>query len=235
MHLVRLMDFTQRALCRGRLCYLVSYDVAGAFDNVSHTHLMRGLVEFGVDGENRRVIRNWLRLRTFQVRLRLPTGLWYSSIPPISKGLPQGRVLPPLLWLIFFNAVPRKVELARQVADGVEINYRDLLYADDATSHTAADRREVAVEAARKNARVLRETLMEKGLRLNDAKTNALTIDPVYLPGETFQRAPRLRSLATTARMRDLLLREERMAQMLEQRGESGVHEVNDIVRDGGG
>ena len=187
MHLVRLMDFTQRALCRGRLCYLVSYDVAGAFDNVSHTHLMRGLVEFGVDGENRRVIRNWLRLRTFQVRLRLPTGLWYSSIPPISKGLPQGRVLPPLLWLIFFNAVPRKVELARQVADGVEINYRDLLYADDATSHIAADRREVAVEAARKNARVLRETLMEMGLRLNHAKTNALMIDPAYLLGETFQ------------------------------------------------
>ena len=85
MHLVSLMDFMQRALYRGRLCYLVSYDVAGAVDNVSHAHLMRGLEEFGVDGYTRRVIHNWLRLRTFQVRLRLPTGVWYSSIHPISK------------------------------------------------------------------------------------------------------------------------------------------------------
>ena len=84
----------------GRYCYVISFDVAGAFDNVPHAQLMGGLERMGVDGHTRRVIHTWLRDRTFQLRMRTPAGDFYSSIHKITKGLPQGGVLSPLPWIV---------------------------------------------------------------------------------------------------------------------------------------
>ena len=67
MQLVEIGDFVQRALVCGRRCYLVSSDVAGAFDNVPHAQLMSGLRRMGVHVHIRRLVHNWLRDRTFQV------------------------------------------------------------------------------------------------------------------------------------------------------------------------
>ena len=121
--------------------------------------------------------------------------------------------------MIFFNKIPKKLAEGRTAAGEEEIAYRDLIYADDVTSLIATKNREDLIVAARQNSQTLRETMRHLGLRLHDAKTNSMLIDPTCLPGGIFQRAPQLRSLSTTARVRDNLLREEYMAYMLEQDG----------------
>lgn len=61
MCLTEIMDATHRALRRGRWCYLSPFDIAGAFDNVSHVKLMETMESFGADGHSRRIIHNFLQ------------------------------------------------------------------------------------------------------------------------------------------------------------------------------
>ena len=75
--------------------YLVLFDIKGAFDNVSQRQPMQGLRKMGVDVGTRRIVRNRLASRTFQVEVAIPKGTCRSSTYPITKGLPQGGA-PPL-------------------------------------------------------------------------------------------------------------------------------------------
>ena len=105
MCLTEIMDSAHRALMRKRYVYLVSFDIRGAFDNVAHRQLVRGLGKMGIDPHTKRVVHNWLMTRTFQVRMTSSKGTYHSSIYNITKGLPQGGVLSPLLWLMFLNNI----------------------------------------------------------------------------------------------------------------------------------
>ena len=58
MCLVEMMDMLRRSLRRGRFVYLVSLDMEGAFDNVSHWHLVAALRDFGIDAQTRRMVHN---------------------------------------------------------------------------------------------------------------------------------------------------------------------------------
>ena len=92
-HLVELMDRVQRALLHGSLVYIVSFDIAGAFDRVSHHQLMQALPAFGVDSYTQRLIHNWSAGRSSILKLKTPTGTVYGSPTPISSGLPHGGCL----------------------------------------------------------------------------------------------------------------------------------------------
>ena len=83
--------------------YFFLCDVRGAFDNVSHWHLTRALVEFDIPIHIRRLIHNWLRARSMRVKMRTPKGVYYSKNFMATKGLPQGGVLFPILRLVFVN------------------------------------------------------------------------------------------------------------------------------------
>ena len=67
-HLTMMMDYTHRALLEGRFVYLVSYDIASAFDRVPHAQLMRALEGCGIEPYTKRLIHNWLRGRSFEVK-----------------------------------------------------------------------------------------------------------------------------------------------------------------------
>ena len=110
MRLTEIMDATRRALRRGRWCYLASFDIAGASDNAPHVHLMKAMRDFGIDAHARRVLRNWLRVRTFSVKMTTPTGFCYSALVPARKGLPQGGILSPRMWLALFKPVTDRLD-----------------------------------------------------------------------------------------------------------------------------
>ena len=172
---------------------------------------MQGLRSGGVDCDTRRVIQNWLRLRSLKVRLKLSPAIWRIAIHPISRGLPQGGEPPPLLWLIFFNDLPAKLAPNGDRHEEPEVVYCDLPYADEFTSLISADTLDVVVAAAKQNAQTWRRILEGRGLQLNEPETNCMLLDPAYLPGEVFLRALFLRTLSTPARVRDRLEREERI------------------------
>ena len=82
---------------------IMSFDFAGAFDCVPHSQLMKALDAFQIDVHIRRVVHNWPKDTTFQVKMKTAEGVIFSSIPGISRGLPKGAALTPSLWWIYFD------------------------------------------------------------------------------------------------------------------------------------
>ena len=201
MCLVELMDAVHRGLHRNRWCYVVSFDIAGAFDNVPHQRLMQGLEMMGVDKHTRRLIHNWLRDRTFQVKLTTPNGNCMSTIHPISKGLPQGGVLSPLLWLAFFNPLLTRLDELRK-EDPIEgVEYVDFVYADDITTIITAPDEALLQEASMRNKEHIQKILSkELSLLLELGKCKNIVMNPDLLPNGVYRRAPN--TVATTTRNR---------------------------------
>ena len=201
MTLAELLDFAQRSLKRAKFVYLVSFDVQGAFDNVSRRRLMEAMKAFRVDPSIRRVAHNWLRNRTFQVRLRAYEATHFSGIHAVSRGLPQGGVLSPILWLMFSKRIAPTMEY-RRVEYGVSPQcFRDFLCADDLTTLLVEESREELEELARFNYTLFEELLRECGLRLNSQKTRNLVFSPSRIPKGVYRGTTELRFPSTKTRL----------------------------------
>ena len=76
--------------------YLCLFDLEKAFDSIEHSVLLERLFEIGVNGRCWRIILNWYT--SAQSKVHLNTG--FSDPFSISRGVKQGSVLSPLLFLI---------------------------------------------------------------------------------------------------------------------------------------
>ena len=84
---------------RGNVTSLLSLDVAGAFNNVSHRRLIYNLRNKRVPGVIIRWVESFLTNRSTSITLGGRT----SAIEPAETGIPQGSPISPILFL-FFNA-----------------------------------------------------------------------------------------------------------------------------------
>ena len=80
MVLIDVMDYARRYLSSPRFVYLVSFDVAGAFDGVLRHRLMKAMTDFRACPYFRRVVHGLARGRTFQVKLRARCAEYTSGI-----------------------------------------------------------------------------------------------------------------------------------------------------------
>lgn len=78
---------------------LLSLDVAGAFDNISHPRLFHNLRSKGIPEYIVKWIESFLKERSTSVTIGRRT----SEILPIDAGIPQGSPISHILFL-FFNA-----------------------------------------------------------------------------------------------------------------------------------
>ena len=133
MLLAELADFMSERAAGGRFVYVSSLDISGAFDTVPRLQLALALEEMGVAKHVFQYVKCWLGSRKFRVRLRAPGETSKSRTHSIGRGLPQGGVLSPLLWLVFFNSLPAR--LAEFRAENQMsfrcVTFKDLIYADD--------------------------------------------------------------------------------------------------------
>ena len=127
---------------------------------------------------------------------------------PISAGLPQGGVLSPLLWILFFNTIHEDLNKWRAEAGLDLLRFLDLIFADDITTVVVADSLEMSSKLAVFSAQTMEKVLRPKHLSMQRAKTQNLLYEPRLIPMGLFRRDDRTRVPSTKKRIQEQLQRE---------------------------
>ena len=80
-------------------------DFVKAFDKVDHSLLTHKLHHYGIKGEVKTRIKNWLKDRTQSVVVEGET----SEPVSVDSGVPQGSALGPGLFLYYINDLPERL------------------------------------------------------------------------------------------------------------------------------
>lgn len=146
-------------------------DLSSAFDTVDHEILIKKLVYYGITGKNLQLFKSYLQNRyqfveissTMNGKERKHT----SKLVKVSRGVPQGSILGPLLFILFTNDLVDYI--SKEVAD-----VKVVTFADDTSAVVSASD---SVELERKTNRALSafyRWFRTNNLKLNTSKTNVL-------------------------------------------------------------
>ena len=162
---------------------------------------MRALTKHGVDPYSRRLIHNWLRQRKFRVKTKTPNGDIFGPPTPISAGLPQGGVLSPLLWVLFFNTIHEDLNKLRAEAGLELLQFLDLIFADDITTVVVANTLEEISKLACFTAEAMEKVLKLRYLAIQRSKTQNILFEPNIIPKGLFRRDDRTMVPSTKKRL----------------------------------
>lgn len=114
----KLWDFVRESMEAGDACGCLFTDLTSAFDSVDHNLLLSKLEHYGVRGRSLEIFKSYLEERYQRVYVLNEV----SSTLPIKRGVPQGSILGPILFLVYVNDLPGAISVDQAVT---------LQYADD--------------------------------------------------------------------------------------------------------
>jgi hypothetical protein len=85
-------------------------DLSKAFDLVNHDILLNKLHNIGVRGTCLEWFRSYLTGRSQNVFISIIHGNALSEPQNVTRGVPQGSILGPVLYIIYVNDVPSNLE-----------------------------------------------------------------------------------------------------------------------------
>lgn len=165
---------TETALCsvvsdmrglldEGKCGMLFLLDLSAAFDTVVHSILLLVCENFGIEGAALLYLKSYLEGRTYHVQI----GDCFSDVKPLTRGVPQGSVLGPILFCIY------TAELS-SVLEKYGVKYK--LFADDTQfymSLTNIQDTETQLSAIMTD---IRRWMDIRQLKLNENKTECLFV-----------------------------------------------------------
>jgi hypothetical protein len=119
--MVHFVNHVSKALNNKEHSIAIFCDLRKAFDSCDHEILLRKLSGVGIRGDTLAWFRNYLSNRQQFVTISGHN----SSLKLIKLGVPQGSILGPILFLLYFNDLPQSSLLY------------DLLFADDTTLYAS--------------------------------------------------------------------------------------------------
>ena len=97
--LLHLVEDWKQSWDRVELVTMVAMDLSKAFDSLPHSLLVRKLQAYDVDEQSCSLLQGYLQGRLQRVKVRNAVSSWDFN----RRGVPQGSVLGPLLFNVFFN------------------------------------------------------------------------------------------------------------------------------------
>jgi RNA-directed DNA polymerase len=147
---------------KSKRVWILDADLAGAFDNIDHKHLLSTIGDFPA----RRMVAGWLKAGIFEA------GKGFS---PTEEGVPQGGVISPLLLNIALHGLEEAAGVlyrtGRHAGDVVGTSPALTRYADDLVVCCHSRQQAEQVKAR------LTGWLGPRGLAFNEAKTRIVRLD----------------------------------------------------------
>ena len=140
---------------------LIMIDLSAAFDTVDHDYLLEDLKKVGIDEDCNRWYETYLRGREVMVIISNKK----SETRKLTKGVPQGSVLGPMLFSIYTRELAWLLE---------QHNVKYKLYADDTQFYIPV---ESVQEAERKIEAIMKDIknwMVKKKLKMNEDKTECM-------------------------------------------------------------
>ena len=117
--LLKMSSAWNKSLDKREDIYVMALDIAGAFDRVWHAGLISKIKSLGIDGNLLELISNYLQDRIFHVAVNGCSSSEYE----IKASVPQGSVLGPLFWNIYFDDILHLIPEACAFADDCTLNF----------------------------------------------------------------------------------------------------------------
>ena len=157
--LLHLINHILNAFSLKKYLVAVFLDLSKAFDTVDHKILLDKMYRYGFRGPFLDLISSYLTNRRQYVDIDGNV----SQTLPVTKGVPQGFVLGPLLFLIFINDI-----------NFIMTSLRKVLFADDTVLYATFDSLTHVGAIMNHYLDILHEWLLANKLKLNINKTNFL-------------------------------------------------------------
>jgi hypothetical protein len=158
-------------------------DISKAFDSVPLDELVEVIWRSEIPAQYKWVLASFVEKREFRVEIRdingkVAASKWRKRL----YGTPQGSVLGPLLWNLFFDPL---LKIIAKESEASTLEDLDTAFADDLTLLAASENPQQIEELLERKLNIFQTFLEERGMKAAAHKLKVMSLDPLrrnYLP-----------------------------------------------------